>query len=209
MSHRVRHNWATNPLTFPPANQTLLYTLPQGHMRVKVKVRVSASSTLRIRRRSLWLKVMLRSSTVSLLSDSELISFLCSAVTKQNASFLLSSPLPPLPVPLGQRTVAEHTGGTSEQFHLQFCLHSDLISVKLVPASLGPLHALSSNEEAWHAAVHGVAKSWTQLSDWTELKCQINALLEQKVLDLYFPMSSLPSPYPYTKDVVLDLVWSE
>ena len=23
--------------------------------------------------------------------------------------------------------------------------------------------------EAWHAAVHGVAKSWTQLSDWTEL----------------------------------------
>ena len=23
-------------------------------------------------------------------------------------------------------------------------------------------------QEAWHAAVHGVAKSWTQLSDWTE-----------------------------------------
>ena len=23
--------------------------------------------------------------------------------------------------------------------------------------------------EAWHAAVHGVAKSWTRLSDWTEL----------------------------------------
>ena len=23
--------------------------------------------------------------------------------------------------------------------------------------------------EAWHAAIHGVAKSWTQLSDWTEL----------------------------------------
>ena len=25
------------------------------------------------------------------------------------------------------------------------------------------------DREAWHAAVHGVAKSWTQLSDWTEL----------------------------------------
>ena len=25
------------------------------------------------------------------------------------------------------------------------------------------------NREAWRAAVHGVAKSWTQLSDWTEL----------------------------------------
>ena len=26
------------------------------------------------------------------------------------------------------------------------------------------------DREAWHAAIHGVAKSWTQLSDWTELK---------------------------------------
>ena len=25
----------------------------------------------------------------------------------------------------------------------------------------------------WHAAVHGVAKSWTQLSDWTMLGCII------------------------------------
>ena len=26
------------------------------------------------------------------------------------------------------------------------------------------------DREAWHAAVHGVAKSWTRLSDRTELK---------------------------------------
>ena len=25
------------------------------------------------------------------------------------------------------------------------------------------------DREAWHAAVHGVARGWTQLSDWTEL----------------------------------------
>ena len=25
------------------------------------------------------------------------------------------------------------------------------------------------DREAWRAAIHGVAKSWTQLSDWTEL----------------------------------------
>ena len=35
--------------------------------------------------------------------------------------------------------------------------------------SLSKLGEMVKDREALHAAVHGIAKSWTQLSDWTEL----------------------------------------
>ena len=38
--------------------------------------------------------------------------------------------------------------------------------------SLSELREMVMDREAWHAAIHGVAKSRTQLSDWTELNWQ-------------------------------------
>ena len=35
--------------------------------------------------------------------------------------------------------------------------------------SLSELRKLVMDRDAWHAAIHGFTKSWTRLSDWTEL----------------------------------------
>ena len=42
--------------------------------------------------------------------------------------------------------------------------------------SLSELQELVMDREAWHAAIHGVTKSWTQLSNWTELNGKLQKL---------------------------------
>ena len=55
------------------------------------------------------------------------------------------------------------------------------------------LQELVMDREAWHAAVYGVTKSWTWLSNWTELTSYLNLY---QFLILFFP-----SPWPSRKTV--------
>ena len=59
---------------------------------------------------------------------------------------------------------------------------------------LGGLRELVIDREAWRAAVHGVTKSWTWLSDWTELyicKFSVYVLLKPSLKDFEHNLTSM------------------
>ena len=53
----------------------------------------------------------------------------------------------------------------------------------LMDMSLSELREMVMDREAWRAAIHGVTKSWTQLSNWTECLCVSRYFYKEKVND--------------------------
>ena len=58
--------------------------------------------------------------------------------------------------------------------------------------SLGELWELVMDREAWCAAIHGVTKSWTWLSDWTELNWTEIQLCPNFIYKVLFLMPIFP-----------------
>ena len=68
----------------------------------------------------------------------------------------------------------------------------------LIHMSLSKLQKLVMDREAWHAAVHEVTKSQTQLSDWTELNSEFR-VGDRKFFffDIFLGLCSQPLPSEY------------
>ena len=77
-----------------------------------------------------------------------------------------------------------------------------------VDVSLSRLQEIVKDEKAWCAAVHGVTKSWTRLSDWTTNHLHISYFLfvplKKKELKLSLEASLLTA----SKMFLMDLIYS-
>ena len=58
----------------------------------------------------------------------------------------------------------------------------------LMDMSLGELREMVMDRKAWHAAIHGVAKSQTRLSDWTDTSCWAHQNQLHPELNLVFQL---------------------
>ena len=60
--------------------------------------------------------------------------------------------------------------------------------------NLSELRELVMDREAWRAVIHGVAKSWTRLSNWTELNWKYSVSLATSLYStiLFFKIQDFP-----------------
>ena len=70
------------------------------------------------------------------------------------------------------------------------------------------LQELVIDREDWHAAVHGVTKSWTRLSDWTEQNILFISSLNCQVYDLSLVAQLVKNP-PATQETPVQFLGQE